>query len=178
MDKIYFITGVNGVGKSSIIPYLKSSLSDDKFVVYDFDSRGVPETADRNWRISETRYWVERGIDLAKGNKSIIVCGFVKPADFQDLLINKSLGITLIFLDAKPETIRQRLIDRYTKDGYFDKNQMVIGKPIDIFIDGNIYISGQIKKSFEELSCPIIDTSELSPEKVAKEVVEVILGKK
>lgn len=131
--------------------------------------------ADGNWRISETKYWVDLGVELISKDKSIIVCGFVKPADFQEMLSDDLLGITSIFLDASPEVIRQRLTGRYTKDGYFDESQMVIGKPINVFIDGNIYISGQMKKSFAKLNCPIVDTSNLIPEEVAKQVAGLIL---
>jgi len=176
MNKIYFISGVNGVGKTSIMPFLKTLLPNNQFEIHDFDERGVPEKADGNWRISETKYWVDLGAGLGSRDKNIIVCGFVKPADFQEMLSDDSLGITLIFLDASPEVIRQRLTGRYTKDGYFDESQMVIGKPINVFIDGNIYISGQMKKMFEELNCSIIDTSNLNPEAIARQVAELILN--
>ncbi|MEK7142428.1 MAG: hypothetical protein AAB818_02485 [Patescibacteria group bacterium] len=176
MNKIYFISGVNGIGKTTIMPPLEALLSNDKYEIHDFDERGVPENADGVWRISETRHWVNKGIELGNENKSIIVCGFIKPADLQDLLLDKSLGITLILLDARPEIIRQRLVGRYTKNGYFDESQTVIGKPINVFIDGNIYILKQMKKMFEELDCPIIDTSDITPEEVAKQVAELVLG--
>lgn len=175
MKKIYFISGVNGVGKTSIMPFLKTLLLSNKFEIHDFDERGVPEKADGNWRISETKYWVDLGVKLISKNKNIVVCGFVKPADFQEMISDDSLGITSIFLDATPEIIRQRLIGRYTKDGYFDESQMVIGRPINVFIDGNIYISGQIKESFAKLNCPVVDTSNLTPLEVAKQVVGLIL---
>lgn len=175
MNKIFFISGVNGVGKSSIMPHLSRLFPIGNFEIRDFDERGVPENADDTWRISETKHWVDEGRKLFEQNKSIIICGFVKPADFQGLLSDETLGIECIFLDAQPEIIRQRLVGRYTKDGFFDKEQRVIGKPINVFIEGNIYISGQMKKMFEELSCPIIDTSNLTPAEVAKKVVGIIL---
>ncbi|MCK9578765.1 hypothetical protein M0R01_04755 [bacterium] len=175
MNKIYFISGVNGVGKTSIMPPLKILLPNDRYEIRDFDKRGIPANVDFKWRISETKYWVEKGIELARKDKSIIICGFVEPSDFQDLLSNESLGIVLILLDARPEIIRQRLIGRYTKNGYFDESQTVIGKPINVFINRNIYILQQMKKMFEELNCPIIDTSDLTPEEVAKQVAKLIL---
>jgi len=172
MNKIYFVSGVNGVGKSTIMPFLSSLLPVDKFKVHDFDERGVPEDADRNWRISETQHWIDEGIKLAQENKSIVICGFVKVADFPD---PESPEIVKIFLDAQPEIIRQRLTKRYTKDGVFDEKQKVIGKTIEEFISGNIYILGQMKKEFEELNDPIIDTTNLTPEEVAKKVANIIL---
>jgi len=175
MNKIYFISGVNGVGKTSIMPHLRLLLPSDQYEIHDFDERGVPAKADGNWRISETKYWVDLGTELISKGRSIIVCGFVKPEDFQGLLSDKTLGITLIFLDARPEIIRQRLVGRYTKDGYFDESQMVIGKPIHVFIDGNIYISEQMKNSFLKLNCPIVDTSDLTPDQVATQVAKNIV---
>lgn len=166
---------MNGVGKTSIMPSLKKLLPISQYEIHDFDERGVPAKADGNWRISETKYWVDLGVELISKGRSIIVCGFVKPSDFQEMLSDDSLGITSIFLDARPEIIRQRLVGRYTKDGYFDESQVVIGKPINVFIDGNIYISQKMKKTFEELNCPIINTSNLDPESVAKQVSRVIL---
>ncbi|MEK7069791.1 MAG: hypothetical protein AAB962_01915, partial [Patescibacteria group bacterium] len=81
MNKIYFISGVNGIGKTTIMPPLEALLSNDKYEIHDFDERGVPENADGVWRISETRHWVNKGIELGNENKSIIVCGFIKPAE-------------------------------------------------------------------------------------------------
>jgi adenylate kinase len=178
MNKIFFVTGVNGVGKSTIIPYLKSILPEDNFIVYDFDARGVPPDADRKWRISETKYWISEGKRLSE-DKTTVICGFVKPSDLQeyDLINNESPEIVLILLYAKPEIIKQRLIRRYTNDGIFDESQKVIGKPIDKFINGNVWFAEQIKIEFEKSGFSIIDTSSLIPEEVAKEVVNIISTK-
>ena len=91
------------------------------------------------------------------------------------MLNNEDLGISLMLLDAQPEIIRQRLINRYSIDGHFDESQTVIGKPINVFIDGNLYILSQMKKMFEELGCPIVDATDSTPEEVAKQVVKLIL---
>lgn len=176
MSKMYFISGVNGVGKSTIIPYLKELLPGDKFEIHDFDERGVPANAGGGWRISETKYWFEEGVKLTQKNKCIVICGFVKPADFEDMLKDKDLDIKLILLDAAPEVIKRRLINRYSVDGYFDESQTVIGKPINVFIDGNLYILSQMRMMFEELGCQIVDTSILLPDKVAEKVVDIILA--
>lgn len=175
MSKMFFVSGVNGVGKTSIMPYLKEFLPSDKFEVHDFDERGVPENAGGSWRISEAKYWVEEGSKLLSQNKSIVICGFVKPADFGDMLNQEDLGICLILLDAQPEIIRQRLVSRYSVNGHFDESQTVIGKPINVFIDGNLYILSQMKTIFEELGCSIVDATDATPEEVAKRVVSLIL---
>lgn len=167
MSKIYFISGPNGVGKSTIIPYLQKMLPIEKYRVFDFDARGVPEDVDRKWRISEAKYWTDLGQELAKENISMIVCGFVKPADL-------SSDVDFIFLDIKPEILKERLVKRYTIDGIFDGTQNVIGKTVQEFIDGNLYILDQMRKMFAEKNSVIIDTSNLTPEEVAREVIKNI----
>jgi len=177
MNKIYFVSGVCGVGKSTVIPYLKSLLSQSRYSVFDFDERGVPENADRNWRMSESKHWIDKGSKLARENKNTIICGFIKPDDLPGLADKKSAEIRLILLDAEPETIRQRLIKRYTKNDVFDESQKVIGKPVKEFIESNVYFSVEMKDIFNEYNCSIVDTSKLLPEEAAKRVVDIIRTK-
>lgn len=167
MGKIYFISGSCGVGKSTLIPHLQKMLPQDKYRVFDFDQRGVPENADRNWRRSEAKHWVEVGSELAKEGISTIVCGFVKVADLPS-------PVEFVLLDIQPEILRQRLMGRYSKDGVFDPSQKVIGKPVLDFIESNIYILGQMRTTFQEQNSAIVDTSNLTPEEVAKKVASYI----
>lgn len=179
MNKIFFITGVNGVGKSTIMPFLAELLPADKFEIHDFDERGVPEDADHTWRISEAKHWIAEGNRLAREGMNMIICGFIKPSDLEDYkLINEGFPeIILILLSAKSEIIRQRLRGRYTKDGFFDETQKVIGKPIEEFIGGNVWFSEKIKDEFEESNFPIIETSKLAPAEIAQKVAKIILKK-
>ena len=172
MNKIFFISGVCGVGKTTVIFELKLLLSQDGYEIYDFDSRGVPEDADHEWRISETHYWIDKGRNLAKKDKNIIVCGFTNPDEFGNKIKSSLSEIELILLDAQPEIIKERLIKRYTKDGVFDENQKVVGKPVNKFIKENVSFVGNLQDIFKKNNCPIIDTSELTPKEVAKEVVK------
>lgn len=41
MKNVYFICGVNGVGKTAVIPELRLFLSEKDFIIHDFDERGV-----------------------------------------------------------------------------------------------------------------------------------------
>lgn len=175
MKEIIFICGVNGVGKSSVIPYLALLLSSDEYDIRDFDERGVPENAGRAWRASETAYWLETGKRTLKDTDRLtIVCGYIKPIDFGTSLKNLGSTIQCVLLDANPDAIRQRLERRYTKNGFFDPRQRVIGKSVQEFIEGNIYIRNQLRHEFEALGCKIIDTSDLTPEEVAKSIVRLI----
>ena len=167
--KTYFISGVNGVGKSTLIPHLRELLPKEKYVVYDFDKRGVPDGADHAWREAEIKYWLAEAAQLAKEGKETIICGFAKKTDFEP-----GAPVEIIVLDAKPETIRERLIKRYTKDGVFDETQKVIGKPVNEFIENNVWYAEKMRAECAAAGCPIVDTSTATPEEVARSVVEII----
>lgn len=174
MTEIIFICGVNGVGKSTTIPHLRALLSHKRYSVHDFDERGVPENASSIWRISETNYWLEKAKASAQKEVVTIVCGFIKPTDLGDN--RKYIGSTIqcILLDANPQTIRTRLQGRYTKNGTYDPDQVVIGKSIEEFIAGNIYIRETLKTEFQNLGCTILETDIASPAQIAKNIVNIM----
>lgn len=172
--KIYFVSGVCGVGKSAVIPYLKSQLPNTKYDVRDFDERGVPDGADRVWRISELVKWLEVAALSAQRGVSTIVCGFAKPKDFEGLSLVGIPEIELIILDAKPEIIRKRLEGRYSKNGVFDETQKVTGRPVNDFIRDNVYYCNIMREECTAGGCKIIDTSTLIPEEVSKRIVDLI----
>jgi broad-specificity NMP kinase len=171
MNKVYFVSGVNGVGKSSLMPHLRELLPTDKYSVVDFDSRGVPDGADHAWRQEEVKHWVEEGVKATSAGKELIICGFVKPGDFED---TTPLEVKIIVLDADEETIRKRLTSRYTKDGIFDEEQKVIGKPVTEFIAGNVWYAKKMREESAADGLPIIDTSTLTPQEVARLVAEIV----
>ncbi|CAN5684623.1 hypothetical protein BH11PAT2_BH11PAT2_03900 [soil metagenome] len=170
MSKVYFISGVNGVGKSSLMPHLRELLPADTYSVVDFDSRGVPDGADRNWRQLEAKYWIEEGVKAWVESKELVICGFVKPTDFEEV----TAEVKIIVLDADPETIRKRLVGRYTKGGIFDENQKVIGKPVTEFIEGNVWYAKKMREESLADGLSVIDTSTLSPKEVAEQAAEII----
>lgn len=172
--KIYFISGVCGVGKSAVIPYLKKLLPDDKYNVRDFDERGVPDGAGHEWRKLETKKWLEVAADSAKSGVTTIVCGFVKTADFEGLVSGYMPDAEVILLDADAETIRRRLIGRYTTDGTFDENQKVIGKPVNEFIESNVNYCKVMREECGKEGCKIIETTHLTPEEVSRKIIDII----
>lgn len=167
--KTYFVSGVNGVGKSTLIPHLRALLPADKYAVYDFDKRGVPDGADHSWRKNEIKYWLEESARNAVEGKETVVCGFTKKTDFEP-----GAEVEVIVLDATPEIIRERLVKRYTKDGVFDETQKVIGKPVNEFIEGNVWYADKMRTECGAAGCPIVDTSAISPEEVASTVAALI----
>jgi len=156
------------------MPSLRALLPTEKYTVLDFDSRGVPDGADHSWRQSESRYWLEEGTRTSADGKELIVCGFVKPADFNEITDESTPVVRIIVLDADGETIRKRLIGRYTKDGMFDETQKVIGKPINEFIESNVWYSTKMREESLADGLPVIDTSSFTPEQVASKVVDLI----
>lgn len=175
MKELIFVCGVNGVGKSSIIPHLATLLSPNEYVIHDFDERGVPERAGSAWRVFEAAHWIEKAEKAVQHTGRItVVCGFIKPTDLGPHIKDVGSKIQCILLDASPEKICERLTKRYTKNGHFDPEQVVIGKTVREFIEGNLYIRDQLRDGFGRLGCPIIDTSPLTPTEVAETILEYI----
>ena len=172
--KIYFISGVCGVGKSAIIPHLKDLLEKDKYDIRDFDERGVPDGADHSWRKAEVKKWLEIGTRSAQVGITTIICGFVKKKDFEEAVGSVTPPIETILLDANAETIRKRLMGRYSKNGIFDDTQKVIGKPVQEFIESNVYYCDIMRKEGVEEGAKIIDTSHSTPEEVARKVLDIV----
>jgi 2-phosphoglycerate kinase len=167
MKEIFFITGVNGVGKTSIIKYLKNTL-DPHFEVHDFDERGVPNNAGRDWRLEETKHWITLGKENGKQNISTIICGFARPSEISD----ESVGF--ILLDANEETIKQRLWSRYQTTESIQIIEKVVNKPVQRFIDDNILFSKVMREEATKYGVKIIDTTQLTPEQVAKNIVDYL----
>lgn len=171
---MFFITGPNGVGKSTLIPHLVASLSATDYDVRDFDVRGVPENAGTAWRLTETMHWIQEGRATSARGRRLVVCGFVKINDFADMKMFLGNEIRIIHLDVSPEELRRRLEKRYSKDGVYDPSQTVIGKPVEVFIAGNLFIRESLRKEYEGADMSIVDTTSMTPEEVAVSVVALI----
>lgn len=169
--RVCFITGVNGVGKSTLIPHLKTLLPQEKYVVHDFDARGVPDGADDAWRVTEIRLWLEEA--ARSGEKETIICGFVRPQDFNEI-DTANFDIKIIMLYADAETIRTRLKKRYSKDGIFDEDTKVIGISVNQFIENNVWYADRMREECSKEGCPVVDTSALSPDEVTQEVLKMV----
>ena len=65
MNKLYFIGGASGSGKTAVMPHLKELLGDG-IAVYDFDDIGVPDDADKKWRQESTEKWLQKLLSAGK----------------------------------------------------------------------------------------------------------------
>ena len=171
MSKIYFVVGVNGVGKSTLIPLLRSRLNAHGFEVYDFDERGVPTGAGSEWRLSETLHWAEVGMLNLEKDVSTIICGYVKAKEIEEVEKQMQIEIGVCLLDASPEVIEKRLTNRHTDSNSLSEMERITGKTSQKFIEDNIWVSEKFREEAGRLGYKIIDTSELTPEQVADQIV-------
>ncbi len=168
MRKTFFITGVSGVGKTTTIEHLKAKLPPGH-EIHDFDERGVPDGADRQWRINETKYWIELGSKNAEQDIKTIICGFARPSEIGH---HESVGFVL--LDAAPETIRKRLWNRYQTPRSIEGIERVANKSVEEFIEDSVNFSSVMHEEAQNYGVDIIDTTELSPNQVASKIVEIL----
>jgi thymidylate kinase len=168
-EKIIFIIGVNGVGKTTLIPELRAILNTKKYEIHDFDERGVPNNADGIWRVSEVNHWISYSKNNI--NKQTIICGFVKPIELEKLLNKSNLPRKVYLLDISPTNITQRINQRY-----HNKNENILelfrttGKTVAEFIKGNIYISEVFRANSLTLGFEKIDTNNKTPQQIAIEI--------
>jgi hypothetical protein len=172
---IYFVTGVCGVGKSSIIPQLKLRLSSDPFDIHDFDERGVPDSATRAWRIAETQRWIEEGAAKAQKGISTVVCGFANPEELPQIKKKEDLRLKYILLDADEKTIRDRLVGRYATAASGAEIQRVTGDSVESFIQNNVSFLSALREICRAKGCDIVDTRDQKVDVVANHVADHLL---
>ena len=168
MKKIIFVTGVNGVGKTTAIRSLKSQL-DSGFEVHDFDEQGVPVKATRQWRLEKTKYWIGLGTKNAEKGIITIVCGFVRPSEIND---NDTVGF--ILLDANDDTIRERLSNRHQTPESIQRIESVTGKKLEKFIADNANFATVMRQEVAGFGETIVDTNNKTPDVVGKEVIDAV----
>jgi energy-coupling factor transporter ATP-binding protein EcfA2 len=167
--KTYFIIGANGVGKSTLLHLLADLLPKDRFDLHDFDERGVPDNADKAWRMNETTHWLEVGEKNRAKNVSTVVCGFAKPAEIGD-------GAETILLDVDGPPLEARLRKRYQTEASLGELKRTTGKTVEKFIADNIWVASVLRKECQEKGYKTIGTSDVAPETVAERVANVLLG--
>jgi broad-specificity NMP kinase len=171
--EIYFISGVSGVGKTSVMEILKKDLP-EQYVVKDFDERGVPNGGGRHgggqpWRLSETQYWILEGKTVALEDKTLIVCGLVNPEEIALMPEAEEVDVKIILLDAPGEIIQERLLRRNSDAKVKAGLERTVGV-VDVFIKGSSDFAPILRDICVKAEVPVIDTSEITPAEVAKKV--------
>lgn len=175
MKNIFYITGVNGIGKTTLISQLTKKLNTETFDIHDFDERGVPDNADKTWRHSETLHWTQVGKENLSKNIKTIICGFMKFPEILDALEKEEVQGEICLLDANEQIITERIIGRYRNnpEGVADLNRAV-GKTPEKFASDNVWVSSQFRDQAKEAGYFIVDTSNLSPEEVGNKIADWI----
>lgn len=172
---VYFISGVCGTGKSSTIKYLKLFLPEKDYDIRDFDERGVPDGGGLTWHNSETKYWLEVASTNAKDNRSTIICGFANPETFELVYGGSKYPPALIFLlNASGEMIKKRLSQRHNTKESIEEINRASGVKLEKFIEDNIEFAPKLKEIFVKRNLPIIETDNLTPEGVVRDIIKII----
>jgi len=160
-EKLFFITGAEGVGKSSIIEILKDKFGD--MDVHDFDDVGVPDNPDLQWRHDTTLHWIKVAIENQKKGVSTIVAGLSFPNEVLMFEEYKEMDEILFCLLNVHESERE-------------KRLCARGSAKDVIDD--LCQLHDLREKFKDVKFEnvVIDTSKLSIEEVGEEVVEWVGG--
>ncbi len=170
--KIFIVTGVNGIGKSTVIPEIIKRLDSTKYAVHDFDERGVPDNADKSWRETETIHWLEVANQNAEVNVVTIVCGFMKITDIEYAMSSiPHVKVEVCLMDGSSEVIIERLTQRYQTSESLVELKRTTGKTTEKFIEDNLWVSAKFREVAKERGFRIIDTSKKTPAEVADLIV-------
>ncbi len=173
--EIYFISGVAGVGKSSLLDYLKELLPKDKFDIRDFDERGIPDGGGMEWHNIETLHWLEIGRENADNGKSTIICGFIHPERLRSMhKIGEHPQMKLILLHAPEEVIRQRLLGRYSTPESLAEVKRMTNLSLEEWLPDVLGFIQPLRALFEKDGSIVIDTENKTPQQVASEVIDYI----
>lgn len=175
MNKIYFISGVSGVGKSSTIHHLKKLLSEDKYDIRDIDERGVPDGGGLDWLNKETRYWLDVAKLNALNGKSTIICGFANPELFKEVYKqDEDVPAKIILLHASGDILRQRLQARHSTPESIKEIERASALSVDKFIENNIEFAPKFHEICEKYQCPVVETDNKTPEDISMEIAKLI----
>lgn len=173
--KIYFISGVSGVGKTSTLEHLKNILPQNAFDVRDFDERGVPDGGGSVWHDNETRYWLNVAISNAKKGKSTVISGFTNPEQFKKIHnLESDIPAQIILLDVSPDVLRKRLYGRHMTPESKQEIERAAGVSLDEFVEQCVSFAPKLRLIFEHNNFPVVITDNKIPEMIAKEVINII----
>jgi broad-specificity NMP kinase len=171
--EIYFITGVPGSGKSTVMELLKLEM-DPHYQIHDFDERGVPDNVGQsNWQEEETLHWIKKGIENQEKGITTIICGFAVPPHVKDIYPAK-----FILLDLDQHALEDRLSERYKSEANIVELKRMTGKTPEESIAENVKSIQWLHGLCADYGAIIINTSDLPPQQVVTKVKELITNNK
>ncbi len=110
-ELIVFITGVSGVGKSSVVPKLRELMP--SIAIHDFDEVVVPEDVDVAWRLKTTDHWLKQAKENLLKGKSSIICGVSRPEEvISSSEYNQTMNLRFGLIKISNSLIQERLTER------------------------------------------------------------------
>jgi len=177
IQKIYFISGVSGSGKTSTMVHLKKMLPPDVYDVRDLDEHGVPDGGGLEWLNNETRYWLDVAKENAKQGKSTIICGFANPELFNEVYRpEEDIPAELILLNVSPANLEARLRGRHNTLESVREIERASGVSLEKFIEDNKKFVSTLKEIFQKNGYSTVETDGKTPEEVSSLVVKVMRG--
>jgi broad-specificity NMP kinase len=166
--KIFFVTGVVGAGKTSLIGLLRTQLGPD-YEIHDFDERGVPDDVDEQWGAAERRYWLTTGMANLRRGLATVVCGFTLPSDDDDRDL-----VSFILLDLNEAALRERLMKRYRSPENVKNLRRMRRMTPEESLQENVGSIPWLRDICSAHGSKIIETSALIPEQTAEQVCDWI----
>jgi hypothetical protein len=130
--KIFFVTGVVGAGKSTMMRPLETLLRAG-CEIHDFDERGVPDKVDIDWAAQEKRHWINVGVANSQKGTVTVICGFALPSDEDDRDL-----VQFILLDLSEEALRARLLRPYSSPANVEELRRMTGKTVEESVRENV----------------------------------------
>jgi hypothetical protein len=138
MNKLYFIGGASGSGKTAVMPHLKELLGEG-IAVYDFDDIGVPEGADKKWRQESTEKWLQK---LLSEGKDACLLGQIVLGEILSCPSAKHIDkINFCLLDVSDFERIGRLKKRNTYICMYENFSCVLCKCCDIYITSHYHFT-------------------------------------
>src|SRR6185436_13154297 len=129
---IFFVTGVVGAGKSTMMRPLQTMLG-ARYAIHDFDERGVPDKVDFDWAAQEKRHWIDVGAANSQKGIVTVICGFALPSDEDDREL-----VQFILLDLSEAALRERLRQRYSNPANVVELRRMTGKTVEESVRENV----------------------------------------
>jgi hypothetical protein len=162
--RIFFVTGVVGAGKTSLVGPLRAQLGAD-YDVHDFDERGVPDAVDVDWGSAEREHWLSVGVANRRAGVGTVICGFALPGDEDDRDL-----VRFILLDLNESALRRRLMQRYSDPAMVKDLERMRGITVEASVGENVGSIPWLRDICVRHGAKIIDTSELTPAQTVEQV--------
>jgi len=167
MNKIFFVIGASGAGKTTAIKSIQS-VDEKNFHFCYFDSVGVPTPEEmvrgygsgEDWQRITTEKWVEKISTDFITSKPTILDGQIKPSFIDGACkLHNIINYDVILFDCSDDERKQRLVDR--------------GQP-ELANEDMMNWSKYLREESEKRGYVILDNTDMSKEETAEQLMEIL----